>query len=1619
MDPSETTDHIPSGESTEELTQAGTVMGTPAYMAPEQARGEAIDALADVFALGGILCAILTGQPPFTGKSSLEVLQRAQAADLADAHARLDGCGADPDLLALARRCLSPRPADRPANGQAVADELTAYLNGVQERLHQVELATAESRTRAQEEAKRRRVTLAAGGAVLLVLSAGVIVSGWFAIKAREEAHEASRQAIAAGKAEKKAQERAEAEAQAKKLAAANAESARNSEATARRAEQVARAEEEAGRKLLYTTDMQLAPFVWGDDRTTAQKLRALLSKHIPEERMKDEGGRMNETGQKAASSLIFPPSSFESKPDLRGFEWHYYQHLLEDSAAVLKGHATPVITAAFTSNGQLVTLDQDGQARRWDLDSQAEDKASRRELKKGGIAAVRVLSSDGRLAALAEGDKVYVVETSTGREHFQIESTPGPSRRLLFNPDGGRLVVFDERIRWCDVASGQVIASVYHGLNGGNSLALSADGLTLAVIGHGLNSAQYSIFRLDTRTRKVTPQTVNTGGTMRVAALSGDGRLLAANYPASGWLRVFDAPTGRPIAQHGSAHSSPIAAMAFTGESPKLATADVEGTIKIWEDARKLNSKSAASMTKKGHEAAITHLGFSRDGKQLVSTSADKTARVWEMDHTGTAIRVLERAGGGCFSARFSPDGQWIAAAVGGSVRLWDAATGKLVRDLSPGEQRPVSSVAFSPADVRLLAAGYGGEADGPNVALLDIDAGTELARLPAANDLAGHDPGKLSVVVSALAFSPDGRISGRRPGLAESLQPCNFCQSALGLGGRHAPTDPALEGTHGLLYFSRILQRRKAAGQRQPRRDCDPLVDRIMESDPNPAESRSGVDLQPSRAEVQDVAFSPDGKTLALASRQGTVQFWEAATGKLMETLKGHSSAVNALAFSPDGRTLASGGTDQTIRLWNVETRRELLQLDRGGVELDRVQTLRFAPDGRHLLAGGLAIAFWSTAPVVWNDPDRGALSLRVLLNSKADFQSRIRMLSENLRLHAALEKLDSNDLRVAAALAAAQANWHASRQAWPQATQAFDRLVAVDRTTPGAWLRTPGLLRLARALVEENRPRDAAALLVGGASRRAADGLPPAVDGELLLPLRAAINERLARDPPNPGLLELRAELAGQWSDAKAQLADYTAAIEALSRQNPEPAADLRRLYGRRGHAEVALQQWQQAEDDFARIVSDATTDDSLLSDQALAQADVLLERKPGAIAVAGFPLRLAHEQLVSVARKIIDPWSKLAAAYRLHGDQPAIGKLAASRPQAASAIGDLFAADKQWERAIEIYSTAISKRTTDVLLLWKRARAFEALKNWDGAAADWSRAASGNPEGAKLLAEFARRLAAGGKASLANDQFEKARALYERSLDADPENDVVATELAEMLLAMHANDPGRLKRRANRFALLKATDPWLKLAVAYAVSGRNDAAVQYFGRALQRANGDEARKPIVELAARFDDVLIVLAERQPDLAPLQLALARKLAERGKQRLAQKQPAEAGAVAESTRDSHATARNRKRRRGLRRGRMKPIKPLGLHVAWISWTANCATSSSRWRRPRPGKARSTRPWRRSPRRWIWPRTVVAKPGSSRVWWRWPLPEEIRMDRRRQSMTRRKRGFAVWLSTG
>ncbi len=141
-------------------SQAGSVLGTPAYMAPEQARGdvEQIDERADVFGLGAILCEILTGRPPYVGSTREEIRDKAARGELTDALLRLEASGVDGDLTGLARDCLAAARHRRPRNAGAVVQRVTSYLAGVQERLKTAELARVEAQARAEEETKRRAV---------------------------------------------------------------------------------------------------------------------------------------------------------------------------------------------------------------------------------------------------------------------------------------------------------------------------------------------------------------------------------------------------------------------------------------------------------------------------------------------------------------------------------------------------------------------------------------------------------------------------------------------------------------------------------------------------------------------------------------------------------------------------------------------------------------------------------------------------------------------------------------------------------------------------------------------------------------------------------------------------------------------------------------------------------------------------------------------------------------------------------------------------------------------------------------------------------------------------------------------------------------------------------------------------------------------------------------------------------------------------------------------------------------------------------------------------------------------------------------------------------------------
>ena len=157
-------------------TQAGSVLGTPAFMPPEQAGGEVerIDERADVFGLGAVLCQILTGKPPYVGRDAEVVRLMAIRGRLVETHARLDGCGADPELVALAKRCLAAEPEERPRDAGEVAKAVSGLRAAAEERARRAEREAAAAEAREAEQRKRRRVQLLLAGAVgLIVLGAG------------------------------------------------------------------------------------------------------------------------------------------------------------------------------------------------------------------------------------------------------------------------------------------------------------------------------------------------------------------------------------------------------------------------------------------------------------------------------------------------------------------------------------------------------------------------------------------------------------------------------------------------------------------------------------------------------------------------------------------------------------------------------------------------------------------------------------------------------------------------------------------------------------------------------------------------------------------------------------------------------------------------------------------------------------------------------------------------------------------------------------------------------------------------------------------------------------------------------------------------------------------------------------------------------------------------------------------------------------------------------------------------------------------------------------------------------------------------------------------------------
>jgi WD40 repeat protein len=296
---------------------------------------------------------------------------------------------------------------------------------------------------------------------------------------------------------------------------------------------------------------------------------------------------------------------------------------------------------------------------------------------------------------------------------------------------------------------------------------------------------------------------------------------------------------------------------------------------------------------TLEGHKALVGYLSFSPDGKTLASGSSDHTIKLWDVA-TGRNTATLKEERPylwGCVA--FSPDGKQLAT--GGwfnKVKLWDLGTRKGRLLLDEEQQCPDTLVAFSPDGKALASGGVCRNA----MRLYDVATGKSTATLVTWKG--GNPEG-----VVAMMFTPDGRtlISAGRPDEIKLWEVAT---------GKHRATRKTAEEFFGAAF--------SPDGKTLATTAYDD--NRITLYDVATAKARLSLPGDGGSVRPRPIVFSPDGRTLASGSEDGTVKLWDVAGGKALASFKGHADAVACLAFSPGGQLLASGGADRTIKLWRV---------------------------------------------------------------------------------------------------------------------------------------------------------------------------------------------------------------------------------------------------------------------------------------------------------------------------------------------------------------------------------------------------------------------------------------------------------------------------------------------------------------------------------------------------------------------------------------------------------------------------------------------------------------------------------------------------------------------------
>jgi WD40 repeat protein len=419
---------------------------------------------------------------------------------------------------------------------------------------------------------------------------------------------------------------------------------------------------------------------------------------------------------------------------------------------------------------------------------------------------------------------------------------------------------------------------------------------------------------------------------TVTSVAFSPDGKTIAT-ASVDGKVKIWDAVSRRereiPSPSWGAQPVSSVTSIAFSPDSHQLAIAASDNTIRLWDMTEPQKEPSIL----RGHSAPLYVVAFSPDGKTLAAAGEDKTVLLWRLAEPRSEPRVLKGHQGTVRAVAYSPDGRWLAS--GGNdnaIKLWDTSRPESQPRTLLGHTQPVLALSFS-FDGATLASG----SDDGTIGLWNPGAPGKQAVM-----LKGHEG-----AVGAVAFAPDGKT------LASGGE-----DKTVRLWDTTKPTaEPETLGKHrdivSAIAFSqdgRLL----ASGSYDKKVKLWDIT------------SQHGLTtLKGFGASVSTISYSPDGKWLVAGNVTGGVKIWDAKSRRELAGFKAHDDSVWSVAVSPDGHWLATGSRDTTVKLWNLGEPGQNPIVLRGGHK-QAVYSVAFSPDGHWLASGSddKTIKLWNVS-------------------------------------------------------------------------------------------------------------------------------------------------------------------------------------------------------------------------------------------------------------------------------------------------------------------------------------------------------------------------------------------------------------------------------------------------------------------------------------------------------------------------------------------------------------------------------------------------------------------------------------------------------------------------------